>query len=246
MMTARNIKLVLQYDGTNYSGWQIQPGRPTIQGLILQFLARLEGRPVVLHGAGRTDAGVHALNQVANFFTEKSIGCRQLLRAINANLPHDIRVISVEEVDADFHARYSARQKTYRYQMALGEVVSPFEYRYLYHYPYSLHIDSMRLAGQALTGTHDFAAFATASDMESTTRTISDLSLEQSGDRLIFQVTGNGFLRYMVRTIVGTLIEVGRGKMAAESMGDILLGRDRSSAGQTAPAHGLTLVSVDY
>ena len=105
-MTARNIKLILQYDGTNYSGWQIQPGRPTIQGLILEFLTRLEGRPVVLHGAGRTDAGVHALNQVANFLTEKSISCRQLLRAINANLPYDIRVTSVEEVGADFHARY--------------------------------------------------------------------------------------------------------------------------------------------
>ena len=134
-MTARNIKLILQYDGTNYSGWQVQLGRPTIQGLILEFLNRLAGRPVVLHGAGRTDAGVHALNQVANFVTERSISCRQLLRAINANLPHDIRVISVEEVDGDFHARYSARQKTYRYQLALGEVVSPFEYRYLYHYP---------------------------------------------------------------------------------------------------------------
>ena len=245
-MTARNIKLTLQYDGTNYSGWQIQPGRPTIQGFILEFLARLEGRPVVLHGAGRTDAGVHALNQVANFFTERSISCRQLLRAINANLPPDIRVVGVEEADRDFHARYSARQKTYRYQMAMGEVVSPFEYRYLYHYPYSLDIDSMRLAARALVGTHDFAAFATASDMESTTRTLTDLNLERTGDRLICQVTGNGFLRYMVRTIVGTLIEVGRGKLPAERMEDILLGRNRASAGQTAPAHGLTLLRVDY
>src|SRR5205823_14720508 len=137
----------------------------------------------------------------------------QLKRAINANLPPDIRVTAVEEVDASFHARYSARQKTYRYQIATGDVVSPFEYRYLYHYPHRLALDSMRIAAQALVGTHDFRAFATASDIDSTTRTLTKLTLEEFPDRLVFQITGNGFLRYMVRTIVGTLIEVGRGKL---------------------------------
>jgi tRNA pseudouridine38-40 synthase len=169
-----------------------------------------------------------------------------LKRAINANLPFDIRVIAVEEVDLSFHARYSARQKTYRYQIATGEVVSPFEYRYLYHYPHPLDLTPMKIAAQSLVGTHDFAAFATASDAETTIRTLTSLIIEQTGDRIELQVAGNGFLRYMVRTIVGTLMEVGRGRLSAESINDILLGRSRSRAGQTAPAHGLTLLRVDY
>jgi len=242
----RNIKLILQYDGTDYCGWQVQQNQPTIQGLLLEILARLEGRPIILHGAGRTDSGVHALHQVANFFSEKTLSCRQLKRAINANLPYDIRVIAVEEVDLSFHARYSARQKTYRYQIATGEVVSPFEYRYLYHYPHPLDLTPMKIAAQSLVGTHDFAAFATASDAETTIRTLTSLIIEQTGDRIELQVAGNGFLRYMVRTIVGTLMEVGRGRLSAESINDILLGRSRSRAGQTAPAHGLTLLRVDY
>src|SRR5205823_5795262 len=137
-------------------------------------------------------------------------------------------------------------QKTYRYQIVTSEVVSPFEYRYFYHYPYPLEIDSIEVAARALIGTHDFAAFATASEVEFTTRTLTALSVEKIGERLDFQVTGNGFLRYMVRTIAGTLIEVGRGRLSSEDMSSILLGRDRSSAGQTAPAHGLTLLRVDY
>jgi tRNA pseudouridine38-40 synthase len=245
-MPIRNIKLIIQYDGTNYCGWQIQRNGTTIQGLLVKFLNRLEGGSVTLHGAGRTDAGVHALDQVANFFLEKDLGCGQLKRAINANLPPDIRVISAEEVAPDFHARYSARHKTYRYQIATGDQVSPFEYRYLYHYPYRLDLDSMRRAARSLVGTHDFIALATASDMESTIRTLTEVKLEEQSDRIVIEVSGNGFLRYMVRTIAGTLIEVGRGKILAEDMESILLGRDRARAGPTAPAHGLTLLRVEY
>jgi tRNA pseudouridine38-40 synthase len=245
-MSARNIKLTLQYDGTDYCGWQTQPNGPTIQGLIADFLARLEGRPVTLHGAGRTDAGVHALNQVANFFTEKNLSCAQLQRAINGNLPPDIRVISVAEVDAAFHARFSARQKSYRYQIALGAVISPFEYRYFYHYPHRLDLAAMRQAARALLGKHDFAAFATASEAGTTTREIVALEIEQTDEKINCLVSGNGFLRYMVRTIIGTLIEIGRGKRAPEEMSDILASRQRGQAGPTAPACGLTLVNIDY
>src|SRR5262249_13500526 len=243
---ARNIKLTLQYDGTNYGGWQIQTNRPTIQRLLVDFFNKLQSRSVTLHGAGPPDAGVHALNQTANFQSERSISFMQLRRAVNANLPHDIRVTAAEEVEQDFHARYCAKQKTYIYKIALGEVVSPFEYRYVHHYPYKLDVDSMKTASRALLGTHDFAAFATASEVESTTRTISELTLDRVGDLLILQVTGDGFLRYMVRTIVGTLIEVGRGRIAAEAVKDILVERRRERAGRTAPACGLTLLKIDY
>ncbi|MEW6731200.1 MAG: tRNA pseudouridine(38-40) synthase TruA [Acidobacteriota bacterium] len=242
----RNIKLTLQYDGTNYCGWQIQPNGTTIQGLISQFLARLEGQAITLHGAGRTDAGVHAHGQVANFVTQRAISCIQLRRAINANLPPDIRVVDVEEVDAAFHARYSARCKTYQYQIALSEIVSPFEYRYLYHYPYALAIEPMQIATQALLGTHDFAAFATATEVVTTTRTIKTVELTQQGDRFRLNITGDGFLRYMVRTIVGTLIEIGRGRRNSGEIKEILQSRDRTRAGPTAPACGLTLLNVEY
>ncbi len=245
-MSRRNIKLTLQYDGTNYCGWQIQANGPTIQGLLSNFLARIEGRAVTVYGAGRTDSGVHALAQVANYYTERSLSCDKLKRAINGSLPPDIRVTAVEEVDETFHARFSARQKRYRYQIALGEVMSPFEYRYYYHHPHKLELAAMQLAAQMIVGTHDFAAFATASEIESTTRTLSAVEIEQDGERLICQVRGDGFLRYMVRTIVGTLIEIGRGKLSPEQMNHILLGRLRANAGPTAPACGLTLLGVDY
>lgn len=242
----RNIKLSLQYDGTNYCGWQIQPNGTTIQGLLTDFLTRLEGKPVVLYGAGRTDAGVHALGQVANFFTEKNLPCHKIKRAINGNLPQDIRVAEVEEVAMDFHSRFSAKEKTYQYQLALGEIVSPFQYRYCYHYPYLLDVEKMQLAAKLLIGTHNFAAFATAPDTNSFVRTITEVKIEQQGEQLFFQVSGNGFLRYMVRTIVGTLLDVGRGKITPEKISQILVSAQRSQAGITSPACGLTLMKVHY
>jgi len=242
----RNIKLSLEYDGTNYCGWQIQPNGVTIQGVLTEFLNRLEGRPVTLHGAGRTDAGVHALNQVANFFTEKTIPCDKLKRAINGNLPPDIRVREVEEMPMDFHARFSAKGKSYCYQLAVGEIVSPFEYRYFYHYPYKLDLEKMQLGANFLLGTHNFSAFATAPETHSCVRTITRVDVIEKQDQINVQVEGNGFLRYMVRTIVGTLIEVGRCKIAPERIADILESGERSKAGATAPACGLTLLKVNY
>lgn len=242
----RNIKLTLQYDGTNYCGWQIQPNGVTIQGLLTDFLSRLEGKHVVLYGAGRTDAGVHAMCQVANFFTEKLLPCSKLKRAINGNLPPDIRVIGVEEVAIDFHSRFSAKQKTYLYQLAVGEVLSPFQYHYFYHYPYPLDLKKMQLATEFLIGTHNFAAFATSPDTDSFVRTLTDVKIEQEGEKISFQVSGNGFLRYMVRTIVGTLLEVGRGKITPEQIAQILASAKRTQSGPTAPAHGLTLLNINY
>jgi tRNA pseudouridine38-40 synthase len=242
----RNIKLSLQYDGTNYCGWQIQPNGVTIQGILTEFLNRLEGHPITLHGAGRTDSGVHALNQVASFFTEKTIPCHKLKRAINGNLPLDIRVTEVEEMPLDFHARFSAKGKSYSYQLAVGEIVSPFEYRYFYHYPYQLDLEKMQLGAKLLVGTHNFSAFATAPETSSCVRTITMVDVIQKQDQINFQVEGNGFLRYMVRTIVGTLLEVGRGKIAPESIADILQSGERAKAGATAPACGLTLLKVNY
>ncbi|MBK7993731.1 MAG: tRNA pseudouridine(38-40) synthase TruA [Blastocatellia bacterium] len=242
----RNIKLTLQYDGTNYCGWQIQPNGTTIQGILTEILRRITSEKIILHGAGRTDAGVHAFGQVASFLTEKQIACDKLKRAINGNLPLDIRVSSVEEVAQDFHARFSAKGKSYRYQVGIGEIVSPFKYRYFYHYPYKLNLLNLQIAASNLIGTHNFAAFATAPETHSCIRTITSIEIEEKEDKLIFQVSGNGFLRYMVRTIVGTLLEVGRGKLEVEKIIKILQSQDRSQAGPTAPACGLTLLKVDY
>ncbi len=242
----RNIKLTIQYDGSNYCGWQIQPNGPTIQGLVTDFLSRLQPEPIKLTAAGRTDAGVHARGQVANFFLTNPISCTQLKRALNGSLPFDIRVIAVEEVDPSFHARYSARQKTYHYQIARSEVISPFDYRYYYHYPHPLNFALMQQTAALLVGTHDFAAFATASQATSSVRTLTIMKIEETSDQLHFYLTGNGFLRYMVRTIVGTLLEVGRGKMSTAQIATLLNQGQRTQAGPTAPACGLTLVKVDY
>lgn len=242
----RNIKLSLEYDGTNYCGWQIQPNGITIQGIITEFLNRLEAERVTLHGAGRTDAGVHALNQVANFFTKKTIPCDKLKRAINGNLPLDIRVREIEEMPLDFHARFSAVGKSYLYKLAVGETVSPFEYRYFYHYPYKLDVKKMQLGANFLLGTHNFSAFATAPETHSCVRTITSIDIVQKEDKITFLAEGNGFLRYMVRTIVGTLLEVGRNKIPPEYLGNILESCDRSKAGATSPACGLTLLKVHY
>ncbi|MCS6884202.1 MAG: tRNA pseudouridine(38-40) synthase TruA [Acidobacteriota bacterium] len=244
----RNIRLTLQYDGTNYSGWQVQAsGRPTVQGTLLAVLRRIEGREVKLHAAGRTDAGVHALAQVANYFSAKHLPCDNLKRAINASLPPDIRVTDVAEVDASFHARYCAKLKTYRYTIVLSQTVSPFEYRYVYHYPYKLDTARIKEAARLMVGKHDFASFATAIDRDiDTVRTVTSIEVMSNEDRLMIEVTGDGFLRYMVRTMVGTLLEVGRSRLGLDDVVAALKSRDRSLAGETLPAQGLTLVAVHY
>ena len=243
----QNFKVTIQYDGTNYHGWQIQPTGRTVQGEITKALSILDHRPVTVYGAGRTDAGVHAEGQIANFFVERSFEPVLLRDALNGNLDRDIRVLEVVPVSDAFNARYSATKKTYRYRIWTRDVVSPFVHRYVYHYRSGLEVDEMRRAAAALIGTHDFTAFTVASsDAEDHVRTLMDVDIACDEDEISISVSADGFLRYMVRTIVGTMIEVGRGKRTASSVAVTLESLDRASAGPSAPANGLTLVRVDY
>ncbi|MEK6284609.1 MAG: tRNA pseudouridine(38-40) synthase TruA [Acidobacteriota bacterium] len=243
----QNCKVIIQYDGTNYHGWQVQPNGRTVQGELTRALSILDHRPVTVYGAGRTDAGVHAEGQVANFFVERDFEPRWLRDAINGNLDRDIRVLDVVPVSDAFNARYSATQKTYRYRIWTGDVVSPFVYRYVHHYRAGLDTVGMERAAAALLGTNDFSAFTVAnSEVEDHVRTLSRLDIEQEADEVSIMVSADGFLRYMVRTIAGTLIEVGRGKRTAASVATTIQSRDRANAGPSAPANGLTLVCVDY
>lgn len=246
----RNLKITIQYDGTNYVGWQRQDTGTSIQGLLEDALARIEGGRVTIHGAGRTDAGVHALAQVATVGLEAAIEPPALVRALNAVLPLDVRVLSVEDVKPDFHARFSAVGKVYEYRIVNAPIVSPFLYRYAWHITQPLDVDAMRSGSTRLTGPHDFAAFQGASaTVRSTTRTIRTIEWEDGSGYalpLVMRLEGDGFLRYMVRNIVGTLVEVGAGRWPPSRVSDVLAARDRTQAGPTAPAHGLFLVRVQY
>jgi tRNA pseudouridine38-40 synthase len=247
----RNYKITIQYDGTNYHGWQIQPNGITIQAELARALSLLDHRPVTVHGAGRTDAGVHAEGQVASFFLEREFEPAKLRDAINGNLQRDIRIVDVEFVNDDFHARFSAREKSYCYKIWTGEVMSPFERHYALYHRHTLNVEAMRKAASALIGTHDFSAFTVAdSQVESHVRTLKRLEIqvetEPTGERILLSVAADGFLRYMVRTIAGSLIEVGRGFRPIEDLVEALASGDRAKAGQTAKPHGLTLMRVDY
>ena len=241
------LKLTVQYDGTNYSGWQVQPGERTIQGALEEAFATVERAPVRIAGAGRTDAGVHALGQVAHVDVARDHDAPTWVRAINAHLDRDIRVMAVEFVDERFHARMSAVGKTYVYRYWTGPAVSPFEYRYVTHAPRPLDVGLVRTAAAALLGTHDFEAF-TVADRETltTVREIRRLDVTQNGDVLEITAEANGFLRAMVRTIAGTLLAVGEGRLGPDATSIALRERRREFAGPTAPAAGLTLVRVDY
>ncbi|MGH9348373.1 MAG: tRNA pseudouridine(38-40) synthase TruA, partial [Vicinamibacterales bacterium] len=209
----RNLKLTLTYDGTRFVGWQKQARGESIQGLLEDALSQLEGARVVAHGAGRTDAGVHAEGQVASACVTFAHDVATVLRALNARLPGEIRVVAAEEAPAEFHARFSARGKSYRYQLANGPIVSPFVRAYAWHVPGALDLAAMREAAAALTGTHDFASFQGAgSDTSTTVRTLTRSALVERGGLLAYEVAGDGFLRHMVRAIVGTLVEIGRGR----------------------------------
>jgi tRNA pseudouridine38-40 synthase len=248
----RNLKLVLAYDGTDFAGWQVQPDTPTIQGTLASAIGRLTGEKVLPQGSGRTDAGVHALAQVATFTTESSIPAENFFKALNSMLPSTIRVLEVSEEVPDFHARKSAKAKTYCYRMSRAKICSPFAARYVWHYPYPLDEDVMQSAAQEVVGEHDFTSFA-ASDPErgkeeiaSNVRCVFSSQWEREGDEFVYRVRGNGFLHHMVRNLVGTFVLVGKQTLQLGDVKRILEAHDRSLAGATAPASGLHLVSVEY
>jgi len=246
----RNLKITLQYDGTDYVGWQRQATGTSIQGLLEDALEPIAGTRVTVHGAGRTDAGVHALGQVASVAFAGTHESAVLVRAFNAVLPTDVRVLSIEDVPPDFHARFSATGKIYEYWIVNAPIVSPFLVRYAWHVTYPVDVDAMKAASTHLAGAHDFAAFqAATSKVRSSLRTIHSIHWETGHEYdapLVCQIHGDGFLRHMVRNIVGTLIEIGVGRWRSDKIVEILASRDRSRAGPTAPAHGLFLVQVEY
>ena len=259
---SRNLKLVIAYDGTDFAGWQVQPGLLTIQGCLAEAITRVTRETVLLHGSGRTDAGVHALGQVANFCTASPIPAPNLVIALNDTLPSSIRVLLAEEVAEDFHARKSAQAKTYRYRLFRGAICPPFVSRYVNHHPWPLHEQAMMDAASSVLGQHDFTSFAAVDpdrlrriaeakdgddEAPSNIRTIFASSFRHEGDEFIYEVHGNGFLHHMVRTLVGAFLLVGKGTITAEDIAVILAAKSRSAnPAATAPASGLALVSVEY
>jgi tRNA pseudouridine38-40 synthase len=245
----RTLKLTLQYDGTDFVGWQRQETGASIQGLLEDALSRIDGRTVTVHGAGRTDAGVHALGQVASVRLATALDDATLARALNANLPPVVRVIRVETAPDDFHARFSAVTKTYEYRIWNGPAVPPFLRLYTWQVPQPLAIALLQRGAAAIVGTHDFAAFQGAgSVVHSTTRTVTEASWRPgtADTPLVFEITGEGFLRHMVRSLVGTLVEAGLGRRPADDVAGLLASPDRTRAGRTAPPHGLFLTKVSY
>ena len=253
-MPHRTLKLTIQYDGTNYVGWQRQAQGISIQGLLEEALFPFEGEALSVHGAGRTDAGVHALGQVASVRTHTEHSCATLQRALNSVLPVDVRVVAVEDAAPDFHARFNAVSKTYEYRIVQAPFVSPFDQRYVWHVPGRLDVEAMRRGARALLGRHDFAAFqSVGGEVHTSERTILFIDVLEGGAGasvssrpLTIRVTGDGFLRHMVRTIAGTLADVGLGRWQPEKVTEILASRDRARAGRAAPAAGLFLVAVNY
>lgn len=251
----RTLKLTIAYDGTRFVGWQRQARGESIQGLLEEALASLEGSAVTVHGAGRTDAGVHAIGQAASVSLASPHRAATIMRAVNAQLPDDVRVTAVDEAPAEFHARFGAAGKTYRYLIANDAIANPFLTRFSWQIAEPLDVDAMRAGAAALAGTHDFAAFqSTGSATATTTRTLtrSEIRVEASAfpavaaRMLVYEVSGDGFLRHMVRAIVGTLVEMGRGQRDPRSMRELMAGGTRAEAGITAPARGLFLVKVQY
>jgi len=240
-----NYKIILGYDGTDFRGWQRQPDGRTVQGVLEEAVCKITGKRTVVHGAGRTDAGVHALGQVANFRGAFKLSDEVLFRALNAVLPQDVRIFSLEEARPDFHARKSARSKVYRYRIVRAPQPSPLDRRFVLHWPYPLKIGKMRQAARLFARTGDFTAFSSNRD-RAPVRTVTRSELRTPGDEIVYTIEAAGFLRYMVRTIVGTLLEVGRGRIAPEEIEELFRHRDRSLAGPTAAAKGLTLIRVDY
>jgi len=247
----RNLKLVLAYDGTDFCGWQVQPDAPSIQGTLASVIGRITGENVLPQGSGRTDAGVHALAQVATFATESVIPAANLVVALNHLLPPAIRLLECVEVPADFHARKSVVAKTYRYRIYRGAICPPFLARYVWHYPYPMNLRVMQRAARFIEGERDFSSFAAVDpekgrDEKDCTRRILSSRWRREGEEFVYEVRGNGFLHHMVRNLVGTFVLAGKGTIQAEDIRRILEARNRSAAGATAPASGLYLTEVEY
>jgi tRNA pseudouridine38-40 synthase len=267
----RNLKLTVSYDGAEFSGWQVQPDAATVQGTLASAIGRITGEKVLPQASGRTDAGVHALAQIVTFVTESSVPAENFLKALNGILPASVRVLEVAEAPADFHARHSARAKTYRYRIFRESICPPFLARYVWHYPYPLDEAAMTQAASLVVGRHDFTSFAAvdpekktnyerqssagqaseqggqpASTPASNVRQIFSSAWERAGSEFVYTVRGSGFLHHMVRNLVGTFILVGKGTLGPGDITRILNARDRSAAGATAPASGLYLVCVEY
>jgi tRNA pseudouridine38-40 synthase len=250
----RNIKLTLAYDGATFHGWQQQPGVPTVQGALNDAASKITQEKVFVQGASRTDAGVHAMGQAAHFKTQSSLSALQFQRALNALLPPSIRVVAAEEMGPDFHARWQAQGKTYRYRIFRGRVLPPFDYRRALHYPWPLDEAAMAEAARKFQGQHDFTSFAASSGSEDDDRDrqmvreiySSEIVHEPDREEIAYVVSGRSFLRYMVRKIVGTLIEVGKGRLAPGDIPGLFDLHDRSQSGPTVPPEGLYLVSLEF
>jgi len=243
----RKIKLTLEYDGARYAGWQLQENGETVQGVVESALRKLLGEKVRVQGAGRTDAGAHALGQAAHFQTSRPLPLGNIRDGANAHLPPDVAVLKAEEASGDFHARYSARGKVYRYIVLVRPVRSAFLREYAWRVEGPLNLKAMKRAAALLLGRHDFSAFTAAgSSVQEKTRTVRRIAIARRGERLEFEFEADGFLYKMVRNIVGTLVAVGKGRMSPAEVKAVLASCDRTRAGPTAPAQGLYLVRVIY
>jgi len=249
----RNLKLILSYDGSEFSGWQVQPDTTTVQGTLASAIGRITGEKVLPQASGRTDAGVHALAQVVTFVTESSVPTANFVKALNDILPASVRVLEVAEAAPDFHARHSARAKTYRYRIGRDAICPPFLARYVWHYPYPLNETAMQRAAPLVEGERDFTSFAAVDpergrdgELATNVRRILSSHWERNEHEFVYTVRGSGFLHHMVRNLVGTFILVGKETLRVDDVTRILEARNRSAAGATAPGSGLYLVNVEY
>lgn len=243
----RNIKLTIEYDGKDFNGWQKQPSKLNIQGEIERAIYNITGEEVELYASGRTDAGVHSLGQVANFKTESKIPIEKIAIAINSQVKNSIRIVHAEEVDENFHSRYHCKRKTYRYVINNSPYGSSIYRNLEYHMPIKLDVKKMQQAISYFEGEHDFKAFkSSGTSSKSSVRTIYSGIVKEDGNRVMIELTGNGFLYNMVRIIAGTLVDVGLGKIEPDEIPEIIESRDRTRAGKTLPPYGLFLVSVEY
>ena len=242
-----NYKIIVHFDGTRYSGWQCQaPPTKTIQGELMRVLQIIAKKRVVVTGSSRTDAGVHSTGLTANFYLKIKIASESLQKALNAMLPEDIRIMECQVMDRSFNARFSAKGKVYLYKIFFGQTLSPFSCRYVLHIPYPLNLRQMRKCIPYFIGEKNFSSFTSDEPDKNRTREISGFTMQVKGEEITFTIAGKSFLRYMVRNIIGTIIDVGRGKLKPKEIPIIFEARDRRAAGQTAPAKGLILARVEY